>query len=319
MDCPQSSSLQPSFNCRISTIIYILPNTFVRPLHSKLESFAAVRLNTEATKKDNKLQQVTALFITLLFASLLMAQPRLCKEIILTGHPDLPPVAWGDFQNTHGAATELITEILEQQGINVINDYFGGANRVNYKLQQGIIHINPAMSYQQKYLKDIHYLEPPIYTQSYMVITRKDHQLNISQWSDMNKLKGVAPKNLRFSEEFNLYSTNHLSLVRTFNAKQGLKMLNVGRVDYAIYPQTQGDLFMSLLDFEGRFEKMPVEISSFELYTAISKKLNCQLPLETISNQLQKWQKTGYTDKIINDTLYKWMGFSLEKRNNTSI
>ncbi|MFK0571531.1 hypothetical protein [Endozoicomonas sp.] len=265
------------------------------------------------------MQNIATLLITLLFSSHLLAQTRLCKEVVLTGHPDLPPVSWGDFQNTRGAAAELITDILEQQGISVINDYFGGANRVNHKLQQGIIHINPAMSYQQKYLKDIQYIEPPIYTQSYMVVTRKDRHMEISQWSDMKKLKGVAPKNLRFSEEFNLYSTNHLNLVRTFNAKQGLKMLNVGRVDYAIYPQTQGDLFMSLLDFEGRFEKMPVEISSFELHTAISRKLNCQLPLQTISNQLQKWKKSGYTDKVINDSLYKWMDFSLEKRNNTSM
>lgn len=96
-------------------------------------------------------------------------------------------------------------------------------------------------------------------------------------------------------------------------------MLNVCRVNYAIYPQTQGDLFMSLLDFEGRFEKMPVEISSFELHTAISRKLNCQLPLNAISSQLQKWQKSGYTDKIINNSLYKLMGFSLEKRNTPSM
>ena len=96
-------------------------------------------------------------------------------------------------------------------------------------------------------------------------------------------------------------------------------MLNVGRVDYAIYPQTQGDLFMSLLDFEERFEKMPVEISSFQLNTAISKKMDCLIPTDTISNQLKEWQKSGYTDKVINDSLYKWMGFSLEKRNTPSM
>ncbi|WP_419831391.1 hypothetical protein [Endozoicomonas atrinae] len=285
----------------------------------KLESLRALGLNTHATKKDNNLQQVTTLLFALIFSSHLLAQLPICKEVVLTGHPDLPPVTWGDYQNTRGAAAELITEILERQGINVINDYFGGANRVNHKLQQGIIHVNPAMSYQQKYLNDILYIDPPIYTQSYIVVTRKDRQFNISQWSHLQKLKGVAPKNLRFSNTFNDYANSHLNLVRTLNAKQGLKMLNVGRVDYAIYPQTQGDLFMSLLDFEERFEKMPVEISSFQLHTAISKKMDCLIPTDTISTQLKEWQKSGYTDKVINDSLYKWMGFSLEKRNDTSM
>lgn len=93
-------------------------------------------------------------------------------------------------------------------------------------------------------------------------------------------------------------------------------MLNVGRVDYAIYPQIQGNLFVSLLDFEGRFEKMPVEIASFNLHVGISRNMNCSLPVEAISEQLQVRQKNGYTERVVNDSLYKWMGFSLEKRNN---
>ena len=254
---------------------------------------------------------------------------------MLTGHPDLPPVSWGDYRHTHGAATNLVTALLESHNIEVVNDFFGGANRVNYKLQaascklqaascklqaascklrQGIIHVNPAMSYQQKYLNDIYYIYPPIYTQSYMVVTRREQHHDIQQWSDLIDLKGVAPRNVRFNKTFNQYAEKKLNIVKTFNAQQGLKMLNVGRVDYAIYPQVQGDLFVSLLDLEGQLKKMPVELSSFDLYIAVSKKLNCSLPSNEMSRALTNWQESGHADKVFNDSLYKWMGFSLAKR-----
>lgn len=243
-----------------------------------------------------------------------VAHSAMCKEVVLTGYPDLPPVSWGDYQSTHGAASDLLTEILEEEGIRVINDYFGGANRVTHKLRQGIIHINPAMTYQQKYLNEVYHIYPPIYTQSYMVVTLRDDQRDIRHWSDMKDLKGVAPRNVRFSKAFEQYADDHLSIVKTFHAQQGLKMLNVGRVDYAIYPQIQGDLFVSLLDLEGKLEKMPVELSPFDLYIAVSKALGCTLPVNKISAKLINRQESGYADKVLNDSLYKWMGFSLEKR-----
>ncbi|MGO0307724.1 hypothetical protein ACTL6P_14160 [Endozoicomonas acroporae] len=106
----------------------------------------------------------------------------------------------------------------------IINDYFGGANRVTHKLRQGIIHINPAMTYQQKYLNEV----------------------------------------------------------------------------YHIY-----------------LEKMPVELSPFDLYIAVSKALGCTLPVNQISEKLVNRQESGYADKVLNDSLYKWMGFSLEKRKSS--
>ncbi|WP_067520243.1 substrate-binding periplasmic protein [Endozoicomonas ascidiicola] len=256
-------------------------------------------------------------FLALLSGQLPAKVSDVCKEVVLTGHPDLPPVSWGDYQNTHGAASDLVTEILEEEGINVINDFFGGANRVTYKLRQGIIQINPAMPYQQNHLNDIYYIYPPIYTQSYMVVTRRDQEHKISDWSDMIDLKGVAPRNVRFSKAFSQYAADNLLIVKTFNAQQGLKMLSVGRVDYAVYPQIQGDLFVSLLDLEGKLEKMPVELSNFDLYVAISKEMGCSLPVNSISKKLTERQESGYADKVFNDSLYKWMGFSLEKRNTS--
>ncbi|WP_236631494.1 substrate-binding periplasmic protein [Endozoicomonas numazuensis] len=258
---------------------------------------------------------LSALGLTLLFViSTAHSMTRLCDNILLSGHPNLPPIIWGDYQKTLGAAPELVSNILSKEGISVNSDYQGGINRVLRKLQTGEIDLNPAMVRTPELEKTVQFIEPPIYTQKYAVLVKKGKHKNLDSWDDLKKLLGVTPKGLSLGAEFDEFARKNLRLIRTFHARQGLLMLNVGRVDYAIYPDIQGDLFMSLLDFEGRFEKASVDIASFKLYVGVSRKLDCKLPLESLSKQLSYMLNSGQADHTVNDNLYKWMDFSLSKR-----
>ncbi|MGI9281635.1 MAG: substrate-binding periplasmic protein [Endozoicomonas sp.] len=253
-------------------------------------------------------------FTLLLVMDTVQGKSRQCDHVLLAGHPNLPPIIWGDYQKTLGAAPELVSDILTREGIQVDSDYQGGINRVLRKLQSGEIDLNPAMVRTPELEDKVHFIEPPIYTQKYAVLVRKGKHKDLNSWDDLKKLLGVTPKGLSLGTEFDEYARKNLRLIRTFHARQGLLMLNVGRVDYAIYPDTQGDLFMSLLDFEGRFEKASVDIASFKLYVGISKKLDCELPLKSLSEQLNFMLNSGLADHTVNDNLYKWMDFSLSKR-----
>ena len=259
----------------------------------------------------------TVLFAGLLCSFSVNAAEKPCSSVILSGHPNLPPVVWSDSRVITGAAPELIRNILQKFNIEVNSDYLGGNNRVLRKMQSGVVDINPAMIRTPELEKSIQFIEPAIYTQSYSVIVKRGAKKIPKTWRDLIDLQGVTPKGLSFGHDFDQFARKNLKLIRTFNAKQGLMMLNVGRVDYAIYPDTQGDLFVSLLDFEGRFEKASIEITSFELYVGVSNKIRCKLPVKEIAKELKYLHKSGRADHTVNDSLYKWMEFSLEKRSST--
>lgn len=237
-----------------------------------------------------------------------------CQYITLSGHPNLPPVVWGDYLSTLGSAPDLINEVLIQHNIEVFSDFKGGNNRVIRDFQLGKFEINPAMARTPEAEEYTLFIEPAIYTQSYDVIVKKRSKLNITRWGELKKLKGVTSKDTYLGEEFESYADKYLDLVRIRNTQQGLKMLNVGRVDYAIYPQIQDDLFVSLFDLEGVFEKMPVDIASFKLYVGISKATTCTLPIEAISEWIQTSLDNGHSEHVLNDNLYKWMGFGLNTK-----
>ncbi|MGI9273757.1 MAG: transporter substrate-binding domain-containing protein [Endozoicomonas sp.] len=259
----------------------------------------------------------TALVAGTFYPALSFASDQPCSRVVLSGHPNLPPVVWGDSQIITGAAPELVRNILQKHQIEVVSDYLGGNRRVLRKMQSGVVDINPAMVRTPEDEQYVQFIEPAIYTQSYSVIIKRGAENIPKNWEDLVKLQGVTPKGLSFGHDFDLFARDNLKLIRTFNAKQGLMMLNVGRVDYAIYPNIQGDLFVSLLDFEGRFEKAPVEIASFKLHIGISDKIGCKLPVKKIAEELKYLHKSGRADHTVNDNLYKWMEFSLDKRSNS--
>ncbi|MCL6416654.1 transporter substrate-binding domain-containing protein [Aestuariirhabdus sp. Z084] len=242
------------------------------------------------------------------------AHSQSCDQVRLSGHPNLPPVVWGNYLSILGSAPELVSEMLSEHGISVTTDFKGGYNRVLRDFKMGKFDINPAMARTPEAEEYTLFVEPPIYTQSYIVITNRRSGLNISSWEQLRKLKGVASKDTYLGARFEAFANKELDLIRIQNAKQGLKMLNVGRVDYAIYPQIQDDLFVSLLDMEGVFEKMPVDVATFELYVGISKASPCTFPMEAMSDWIQHSFKSGHSSHVLNDNLYKWMGYGLDRK-----
>ncbi len=253
----------------------------------------------------------------MLLAALLLNLPASaapCTQVRMSGHPNFPPLIWSDYLNMVGAAPELVEQLFTHQGIEVLNDHRGGYNRVLRQLREGSLDINPAMPRNATTEAYIDFIEPPLYTHSYAVIVRRDRHLELTRWEDLIGLRGVAPKDISFGGLFDRFATENLQLMRTVNARQGLKMLDVGRVDYSIYPEVQDDLFVSLLDLEGRFEKMPVDIATFELYIGISKKIPCELPLDALSEELHQLSADGVVAQQVNDNLYKWMGQSLKAK-----
>ena len=259
----------------------------------------------------------TALLITTLIFTSSKAGARMCHSVTMSGPPDFPPVVWSDYLEIHGAAKELLEKAFKRHNIDVTTDHLGGYNRVLSHFKKGLIHVIPAMTRNSELAEHTTFIEPAIYQQTYAVVVRRDKENHPQTWDDLTMLRGVAPRGLTFGDDFNQFANNNLQVMLTTRPRQGLKMLEVGRVDYAIYPDIQGDLFVSLLDLEGKFEKTPIDIATFNLYAGVSNALDCDIPLEDISSTIQALIKSGEAATIFNDSLYKWMGYSLDQKGMT--
>ncbi len=239
-----------------------------------------------------------------------------CETITMSGPPNAPPVVWTDYLSIHGAAHDLLERVFSKHGIVLTTDHIGGYPRVLKAFHRGRIQLILGLPKNLETEATATFLKRPLYTHSLAVLVRKDGNHNPHQipesWNDLLKMKGAMPDQLSIDDIFGNQQPKHL--MRTFSPKHALKMLSVGRVDYTIYPNIQDDLMVSLLNMEGQYEKLPLISNKIPVHAAFSKNMDCSLPLDEINKDLASLEASGEAEAILNDSLYKWMSYQLNRR-----
>ncbi|WP_281647483.1 transporter substrate-binding domain-containing protein [Parendozoicomonas sp. Alg238-R29] len=236
-----------------------------------------------------------------------------CSSLTMAGPPDFPPVVWSDYRETRGAARDLLEQALNKQGIELKTDHVGGYRRVLKALTDGRIQLITGIPKTPETSAIATFSSTPLYIHSLTVLTKRSHGKKPHNWNDLLELKGAMPDQLSVEEIFH-NQQKPKKLIRTFTPNLALKMLKIGRVDYTIYPNIQDDLLVSLLNLEGTLEKLPLITQKVPVFVAFSKNIDCSISIQQLNTDLQKLTKSGEAEKILNDSLYKWMSYQLKKR-----
>ena len=257
--------------------------------------------------------QILVIAITLPLTSQINAHA--CTSLTMAGPPDFPPVVWSDYKETHGAAKDLLQQVLQKQGIQLTTDHVGGYRRVLKAFQDGRIQVVAGIPRTPETQAIGQFTSSPLYTHSLTVLVRRSTPEKPKSWSDLLELKGAMPDQLSIEE---IFSEDQLpkKMIRTFTPNLALKMLRVGRVDYTIYPNIQDDLMVSLLNLEGTLEKLPFISHKVPVYVALSNNIDCEISVEKLNRDIQNFIRSGEADQTLNDSLYKWMSYQLKKRDS---
>ncbi|MCL6416065.1 transporter substrate-binding domain-containing protein [Aestuariirhabdus sp. Z084] len=234
-----------------------------------------------------------------------------CQEVKVSGHANLPPLSWYANDTLHGAGMMALRKILAKENIRIIPVEPGSPQRLTKALKEGRVDITLTATNEVVDLRTVNLIAPTLYTTNYLVLVRKDSDHVPQSWDDLKSLRGVVPRELDLGNSFEKFAEKNLPISRVHRAQQGLLMLKAKRVDYAIYPLIQADLLVSLYNYEGTLRKAPVEISSQDFYLGVSKHIDCRLPLDRITAELQNMHKGAEIDRLANDALYQWMGLHL--------
>ncbi|WP_087108024.1 hypothetical protein [Parendozoicomonas haliclonae] len=211
-----------------------------------------------------------------------------------------------------GAATDLLTQTLAEHNIATSTEHLGGYRRVLRAMEEGRIAMTVGIT-RDKFPEGVaSFSDTPLYNHALTILVKRDMVEKPQEIRDLLELKGAMPDQLAVEDIFGAHSPKHL--MRTFTPNLALKMLAIGRVDYTIYPDMQDDLFVSLMNMEGQFEKLPLLSATIPVYVAFSNQLDCALPLDKINQTLTQAAASKQAQQTLNDSLYKWMNYQLEKR-----
>ena len=199
-----------------------------------------------------------------------------CQELVVTGHPYYPPVAWGSGGKEVGAAPELVIRIATALGIpKVTTKDFGTWEKAQAAARNGEADVIVGIYRNTERLEHLEYAEPAFMIDPVSVVVRAGTNFPYAQWSDLRGKRGVTSAGESYGNQFDSYMARELSVARVAGIDKAFATVLDGSADYAIiafYPGRDAARKQGLF---GKVAFLPKTVVNADLFVAFSKKSKC--------------------------------------------
>lgn len=196
------------------------------------------------------------------------------RTIIVTGHPDYPPVIWAskDKRDLQGVSVELIRKIFQEVNVKVIFKNVETWGRAQEEVKKGRIDMLLPPYRTKERLAFYNYSANPFMMDETAVFVKKNQIFNFNKFEDLTHHKGTAIINDSFGSEFDKYDLNNTNITRLATTDQCFNFVNKDRARFVIAGASAGLATLAKLNLEDEFVMLPKKIISTGLYAPLSNK-----------------------------------------------
>jgi len=243
-----------------------------------------------------------AFVIFVLAANLVYA----AKTIVISGHPEYPPVMWHEGDNIIGVGPEIVKMAFVDLGITVDSKFKGSWSQVQDSIKSNDIDIVAGiyMTEHNKTFMDysIPYMKDPV-----VIFVAKGKTFPYKNWDDLIGKKGTTTIGDSFGKEFDKFIAAKLTISRFIKAGDNFNKILSGEADYFISALYSGLIEAERLGVSDSVEYLPTYATSEMFYISISKDSKFIRYLPQLNEQIEKLIKDGTVDKLIDEKMKYYM------------
>ena len=199
-----------------------------------------------------------------------------CTALVITGHPDYPPVAWAKDGSLDGAAPELVTKIARSLGVaKVTAKNFGSWEKAQAAARSGEADIIFGLAKNDERATYLDYIEPPFMLDPVAIVVRQGDSFPFAKWEDLKGRNGVTNVGESYGKEFDAFMAKELTVARAPGVDKAFAALVDRKADYLIIGLYPGRALAQQLGLSAKVAFLPKEVQSQELFVAFSKKSGC--------------------------------------------
>ncbi len=199
-----------------------------------------------------------------------------CPDLVVTGHPYYPPVAWSSGGKIVGAAPELVTGIAAALGVTkVTSKDFGTWEKAQAAARSGEADVIFGIYRNAERMEYLDYVEPPFMVDPVSVVVRAGVTFPYTQWSDLKGKKGVTNAGESYGDKFDNYMARELDVARVPGIDKAFAAVLDGTADYAIVAFYPGRNAARKQGLTGKVVFLPKTVVNADMFVAFSKKSKC--------------------------------------------
>jgi polar amino acid transport system substrate-binding protein len=247
-----------------------------------------------------------------------IAATEVCTKMTATGNSEYPPYLWRADANTDellGANRRIFDELSRRLQIPIELKHTGPWSRAQSEVRNGYIDLMAGAFYTNERVEYMDYIAPAFLYTSSVIWQNKLRPFEFVSKMDLIGKRGVTVINNSFGQTFDDFARDNLDVLAVASVAQAFKMLEVARVDYAIYEEAPGMAYTDLLSVSHLVEPVLPSISSESLFLTISKKSPCNTIeiKQKMATILKDMRAEGFTEQALSGGLQDWHDFAPSK------
>lgn len=222
------------------------------------------------------------------------------KELIVSGHPDWPPIMYQQNDLIVGAGPEIAKRVFADLGVKVISKYEGPWDIVQEKAKTGLVDVLVA-AYKTTERETYMDYSVPYTVDPVVLVVKKGKIFPYDKWEDLIAKKGVVTTGDSYGQAFDTFIKEKLNVQKVGTPEEAFALLDKEEVDYFVYALYSAEGYIFKHKISDRVELIPKYVSTENFYITISKKSPFVNLMPKINTLLEKYRADGTIDEIIKD------------------
>ncbi|MCP3943796.1 MAG: amino acid ABC transporter substrate-binding protein [Desulfobacteraceae bacterium] len=243
------------------------------------------------SRKQTKI--LNYLIINTLLIYFLLINPSFAKNtIIVSGHPDYPPISWAENDKLVGAAVEMVQTIFTELNIPMEAKNTGPWKRVQMNARNGLIDVIAAAYINEERKTYMDYTVPFI-KDPVVIFVLKDKVFPFEKWDDLIGKTGTTNLGESYGEAFDQFIKTKLSMNRVPNTIKNFELLKLERYHYFVFGLYPGMALASTTGYDQIITTLPNHVEAADFYITFSKKSNLAGLLPQVNKIINRLKADG--------------------------
>jgi polar amino acid transport system substrate-binding protein len=160
--------------------------------------------------------------------------PAACTELVLTGHPSYPPVAWADGSTLEGGGIDVVRRLARDNHIalRVVNE--GTWDNAQLAVRSGSADAIVGIYRTAQRLAYFHYVSPPLAPDPSSVLIRTGETFHYVNWKSLIGKRGVVGTGESYGTAFDAFLAAKLTTYRVDTLNDIYQQLAEGKAEYGL-------------------------------------------------------------------------------------
>lgn len=212
----------------------------------------------------------------------------------------------------NGAIAIIIDELARRLERDIKLKHVGSWSRAQAEVKSGRVDLIAGAFYTVPRNQWMDYVYPAFLHTNSVVWKSASSDFGFENKTNLVNKVGVTVINNSFGQEFDEYAKNNLKIEQVASLTQAFKMLQLNRVDYALYEKNPGLAYATELGINQQIMPLDPPISSEGLYLTLSHNSKCNTgPMRgLLAKHMREMAADGYNQKALMEGMALWENVS---------